>query len=87
MKTRMSVRLFDHSVEFAREYAARHGIPLSRVVEVALWRLKEKPTEPTFAEKWHGVFYRIKDPEANRRRYLEKKYGPIPKGAKLRTDF
>lgn len=72
---RVTVSLDESDVQFAKRYAAKHDVPFSRVIEIALWRLKEKPTEPDFVEKVLGTLVLRKRPGDPRYEYLKKKYG------------
>jgi len=75
MKKRISISLDEADLAFAKEYAAKHDVPLSRVFEIALWRLKKDPVQPLFGEKWLGRFKVRERPGDPRFEYLKKKYG------------
>ena len=72
---RVTVSLDDADVEFAKSYAAKHNVPFPRVIRIALWRLKERPTEPDFVEALSGTLVLRKRPGDPRCEYLKKKYG------------
>ncbi|MBM4038123.1 MAG: hypothetical protein FJ290_06370 [Planctomycetes bacterium] len=72
---RITVSLDDTDLQFAKSYAAKHDVPLSRVIEIALWRLKANPTEPDLVEAVTGTLVLRKRPGDPRYEYLKKKYG------------
>jgi hypothetical protein len=73
-KKRVTIPLRDPDLEFAESYAAQHDVPLSRVIEIALWRLRENPKKPLFGEKWLGRLKVRKRPGDPRYEHLARKY-------------
>ena len=71
---RVTVSLDDDDLEFTKSYAAKHNVPVSRVIRIALWRLKEQPTAPDFVEALTGTLVLRERPGDPRYEYLKKKY-------------
>ena len=74
MKKKVTLSVDESIVQFVKEYAARHGISMSRIFEEAV-ESRRAAEGPTFADKWYGAFSDIEDPDAERMAYLEKRYG------------
>jgi len=75
MKKRITIALDETDLEFAKGYAAKHDVPRSRVIEIALWRLKKNPAPPLLGEKWFGRLKVRERPGDPRFEYLKKKHG------------
>ena len=72
MKAKLNLTIEKNLVRNSKEYARKHGISVSRLIEILL---KENITESntSFSEKWQGKF-RIISKEENRFKKLEERY-------------
>jgi hypothetical protein len=74
VKTKLTLSIDRSVVQRGKKSAARSHVSLSRVVADMLER-ETTTEEPLFADYWYGRFSHVKDPDAERRRYLGKRYG------------
>jgi hypothetical protein len=74
MKTKLTLSVDKELVEFGKAYAKRRGTSLSKFLEEALQRIRERDGQ-TFSEKWRGKLVPRSDADDPKLEYLLKKYG------------
>ena len=74
MKQKLTLAVEKPLIEFGKQYAARHGTSLSRLMEEALRKLADA-AEPPFSQKWRGKLTKAQRPGDQRMELLERRYG------------
>jgi hypothetical protein len=74
MKQKLSVTIDPDLATWAREFAAREDITVSRLVMIGLRRVQQQG-QLDFVEKWRGALKLRKRPGDPRMEYLIEKYG------------
>jgi len=78
MKAKATLSVERAIVGSGKKRTARRGLSLSQVVQATLERVSASE-RPLFADTWYGRFSHVKDPDAERMRYLRKRYDEDPR--------
>ena len=73
MKAKCTLSIEKPLVRSGKALRKRRGSSLSGLIESMLRRLRVAE-EPLFADYWRGRFSHIKDPDAERMRFLRERY-------------
>jgi len=73
MKAKCTLSVAKPLVRSGKALRDARGSSLSGLIESMLRRLRVAE-EPLFADRWYGRFSHVKDPDAERMRYLRERY-------------